>query len=88
MSNVPFEPEPHIDLRESLVADWTQMWTVEEAERELPGYTHNGPGWYPNGRGIMLVQESFDRNLFRFSVWNSLDARHLMLRLLALPIRS
>lgn len=35
--------------------DWTSVWTVAEAEHELPSFTFNGPGWYFSKKDTMLV---------------------------------
>lgn len=35
--------------------DWTQSWTMSQAEEQLDGFKFNGPGWYITKNESMLV---------------------------------
>ncbi len=38
-----------------IIPDWSNVWTAEEAEKELKGFEFKGPGWYVDPDESLLV---------------------------------
>lgn len=80
-------------------SDWRQRWTASEAESALTGFKFDGPGWYRNGKQVILAVPMerpsitfWDREFrtdeyFRFYVYDNHDPITSFIHAVNAPIR-
>jgi hypothetical protein len=79
-----------------VVPDWKELWTVEEALKELTGFKLNPDfktarggftGWYLTKTDTLLILPSIEPNKFWFLVYNGRNPGQHFASIAAAPVR-
>lgn len=78
----------HVEGEKVMRPDWSRRCgNAEHLEHDL-GIKYQGPGWYPDAHGTCLVYPDPycpDTGSLRVLVWNSVDPREEIRKLVELP---